>query len=309
MNSIPTDEYSADLRTRAIRPETQQILISRIAGSDQELDLSEPPNCDGYGRVRHFRLTTTPPWPTNQLPIAPASHALGIPTADVMTAQVFQNAACNWRCWYCFVPFSMLSAKTSNSAWLSAAEMIDLYLAEAEDHRPLVIDCSGGQPDLVPEWVPWMLRELRKRGLGESVYLWSDDNLSNDYFWRYVSPPDRQLLASSSHYGRVCCFKGFDEASFAFNTKAAPSLFTRQFEPRKQRRWRSTPMKSHTVPEPRTAAALVLAAAQGGHEASLKLSMLLVCVGRTAPSDGARVGATVLMLAACRPDSAVQVTV
>lgn len=28
----------------------------------------------------------------------------------------------------------------------------------------------------------------------------------------------------------MCCFKGFDEESFAFNTRAAPELFVRQFD-------------------------------------------------------------------------------
>ncbi len=66
------------------------------------------------------------------------------------------------------------------------------------------------------------------------MYLWSDDNLSNDnlsidYFWRYLSYADRELMASHPRYGRVCCFKGFDAESFAFNTRADPELFDRQF--------------------------------------------------------------------------------
>ena len=106
--------------------------------------------------------------------------------------------------------------------------MIDLYLREPE--RPSVIDLSGGQPDLVPEWLPWTMRALRERGLEGRVYLWSDDNLSNDFFWRYLSEPDLDLVSSFRGYGRVGCFKGFDTSSFAFNTAAAPELFDRQFE-------------------------------------------------------------------------------
>ena len=37
-------------------------------------------------------------------------------------------------------------------------------------------------------------------------------------------------MASFQGYGRVGCFKGFDEESFVLNTKAAPELFARQFE-------------------------------------------------------------------------------
>ncbi len=102
MSSIDTDDFSTRLRERSVRVEAEQILISKIAGTEQAEDLSEQPNCGGYGRIRHFRHTTPSPWPPNPLPIEPASHRLGITPQEIMTAQVFQNAACNWRCWYCF---------------------------------------------------------------------------------------------------------------------------------------------------------------------------------------------------------------
>lgn len=228
MTAIDTDEFSRRLRERSIRADTGQLLISRIQGSAQEADLTEPPNCEGYGRIRHFYLGTPDPWPPNPLPIVPASHRLRLRPAEIMTAQVFQSASCNWRCWYCFVPFNLLSASEDNAGWLTADEMVELYLRH--DDRPLIIDCSGGQPDLIPEWVPWMMRALRTRCIDQSVYLWSDDNLSNDYFWRYLDSQDHRLIASYEMYGRVCCFKGYSSDSFAFNTKADPDLFERQFE-------------------------------------------------------------------------------
>ena len=76
----------------------------------------------------------------------------------------------------------------------------------------------------------WMIQEIRARGLEDTVYLWSDDNLSTDYFWRYLSTNDNDLVRDAKNYGRVCCFKGFDEASFSFNTLADESLFQRQFD-------------------------------------------------------------------------------
>ena len=228
MPAIRTDDLSASLRWRSIRPETRELLISRMGGSAQEADLSEPPNCQGYGRIRHFRMATPTPWPANPLPMVPASYRLGTSPDRVCNAQVFQNASCNWRCWYCFVPFNLLAANEVNAAWLTPAQLVGLYLAE--DERPLIIDCSGGQPDLIPEWVPWMMEALTAYQLADKVYLWSDDNLSNDYFWRYVTPEQRQMIAGYHLYGRVCCFKGFNTESFAFNTRAAPELFDRQFE-------------------------------------------------------------------------------
>jgi hypothetical protein len=125
------------------------------------------------------------------------------------------------------VPFELLSANSARSAMRSAGELVDGYLALPD--RPPVLDLSGGQPDLAPEWVPWMLRALDERGVSD-VYVWSDDNLSTDYFFTCLTDAEQQLVANHPRYGRVACFKGFDAESFAFNTRAAPELFARQFK-------------------------------------------------------------------------------
>jgi uncharacterized Fe-S cluster-containing radical SAM superfamily protein len=157
----------------------------------------------------------------------PACRYLRLAKADLFRVQVFQNAACCWRCWYCYVPHNLLSGDNTHARWVSAAELIDKYLEQPD--RPPVIDLTGGQPELVPEWVPWMMRGLRERGLEEAVYLWSDDNLSNDYVWQHLAEEDRAFIASYPGYGRVCCFKGFDAESFVFNTGAEAECFARQF--------------------------------------------------------------------------------
>jgi uncharacterized Fe-S cluster-containing radical SAM superfamily protein len=226
--TLDTSALSARLRARAVDLHRRQLLITNFHNTGQEPDLAEPANCQGFGRIRHFRRQTTHGWPTNPLPLDPACAALGLPTTDLVRAQVFQNAACNWRCWYCFVPFSLLSANPAHSAWLDAETLVELYLDQPDP--PAVIDLTGGQPDLVPEWVPWMMRALTASDLASRVYLWSDDNLSNDYFWRYLSDDDISLVAGYPNYGKVACFKGFDPTSFAFNTKAAPELFDQQFD-------------------------------------------------------------------------------
>jgi uncharacterized Fe-S cluster-containing radical SAM superfamily protein len=227
---IPTHAFSERQRRKGIDVPRGKILVSNFLNSGQEKDLTVPPNCNGFGRVRHFRRRASDSWPENPLPIEPATRALGLRSTDVLRAQVFQNAVCNWRCWYCFVPFRLLDGREENGAWLSAAALLDLYLAQPEVDRPRMIDLTGGQPDLVPEWVPWVMIELRQRDLEGKVYLWSDDNLSNDYFWRYLSEAERELVATFRGYGRVACFKGFDERSFSFNTLAAPEMFACQFD-------------------------------------------------------------------------------
>lgn len=226
--AIDTDRFSAQLRRRGVDIDARRLLITRFHGSAQEQDLTMPANCNGLGRLRHFRRATAPGWPDNPLPIDPAARALSLPPGDRLCAQVFQNAVCNWRCWYCYVDFPLLSGNPDHSEMRSAAELVELFAEQPA--RPAVIDLTGGQPDLVPEWVPWMLEALADQGLGDQVFLWSDDNLSNDYFFTKLSVQQRATVDSATMYGKVCCFKGYDPLSFAFNTGAEAQLFDRQFE-------------------------------------------------------------------------------
>lgn len=225
---VDTERLAASYRAATIDVAGRRILITNFCGSGQEQDLSQQPNCGGFGRVRHFRRGTSEGWPANPLPIDPACARLGIGPSDSLNAQVFQNAACNWRCWYCFVPYDLLSADLTRSSWMSGSDLIDLYVQESE--RPVVIDLSGGQPELTPEWVVWIMDALAEKGLEDSVYLWSDDNLSCDYFWRHLSAVQQETILRYRRYGRVACFKGFDAQSFAFNTNAEEWWFDRQFE-------------------------------------------------------------------------------
>lgn len=224
---LQSEEMAQRYRTKAIDVPNQRILITDFRNSGQEEDLSVPPNCGGFGRVRHFVRTRDVNWPNNPLPLDPACRALKLPFQDKIRAQVFQNAVCNWRCWYCFVPFPLLDGRKAHSEMMSVGQLIDLWSAEWD--RPRLIDLSGGQPEIVPEWILWTMRELSARNLDKDVYLWSDDNLSTDYFWTCLTNEDREFVRSYAMYGRVCCLKGFDAQSFSFNTSAGPEEYDRQF--------------------------------------------------------------------------------
>ena len=145
-----------------------------------------------------------------------------------MPALVFQNAACAWRCWYCFVPYGLLKADPNRAEWFTADELVELYRQIPDS--PRIIDLSGGSPDLVPEWTPWMMRALKDAKLDQTTYLWTDDNLSTTYLFDMLSTAELDLLRAYRNYGRVCCIKGFDARSFTFNTRAAPCRYDRQFE-------------------------------------------------------------------------------
>lgn len=227
-NLIDTASFSTRMRDKAIRRDSKEVLVSKLSGSSQEEDITEPVNCDGLGRIRHFRRATSPGWPQNPLPIDPAAYKLGIPSSDVVRAQVFQNAACNWRCWYCYVPFELLKGDEQRGRWTTADKLIADYAQSP--NAPKIIDLSGGQPDLTPEWVPWTMEALTKRGLASTTFLWSDDNLSTDYFWTKLSTAEIDQVMAYRNYGKVGCFKGFDAESFSFNTRAEPKLFDLQFD-------------------------------------------------------------------------------
>jgi len=228
LENIDVGTRSEHFRKKIIDTQGQRLLITNFLGSEQEKDLTVPPNCEGFGRIRHFRRKSSANWVTDPLPIDPVCKAFGLPPTDMIRAQVFQVAACNFRCWYCFVPSELLEASGEHAEWLTPGRLVELYLNQEDP--PLVIDLSGGQPDLAPEWVPWMMKELSAKDLDRKVYLWSDDNLSTDYFWRFLSDRDQELVANYKYYSKVCCFKGFDSESFAFNTRAGSALFDRQFE-------------------------------------------------------------------------------
>lgn len=225
---IDTAKFSEHLRRKGIDLENKKILITNYSGSMQEQDLAEPANCNGFGRIRHFKYKRSENWPVNPLPIFPVAKGLDLLSTDSIRAQVFQNAVCNWRCWYCFVDFELLAGNRKYSEFLSCDELVELYLNQPE--VPKVIDLTGGQPDLTPEWIPWMMESLTVRGLSDSVFLWSDDNLSNDYFWRYLTQEQIETIINYKKYARVCCFKGIDEDSFTLNTLAKPELYNQQFE-------------------------------------------------------------------------------
>ncbi len=227
--SVDTVRASRNYREKTLDAATQRVRMTRIQGSTQESDLRSPVNCGGFGRIRHFQRATADGWPSNPLPIDPAARALGLPDdLSKIEAQVFQNAACNWRCWYCFVPFNLLSADPRHSEMVSLDELVQAYAQVPQ--RPPVLDLSGGQPDLTPEYVLWTMRSLQSNGLAETTMLWSDDNLSTDYFWSKLNASEQDEVISYRNYAKVGCFKGFDEESFAFNTVAELGGLSMQFE-------------------------------------------------------------------------------
>ena len=60
--------------------------------------------------------------------------------------------------------------------------------------RPEVLDLTGGEPSLSTGMGTLDDAGIREPRLETKVYLWSDDNLSNDYFWDVLSDADRDQI-------------------------------------------------------------------------------------------------------------------
>lgn len=214
------------MRGRLIRPDERRVLIARLGDTRESEDDCTRVNCQGFGRVRRFDQFSMHLRSDPSVPAKP--HYRGLPPVAPFETQVFQIGGCNWACWYCFVDDELLEGDAGRGRFMTAEEMVDLYLAEPD--RPAVLDLSGGQPDLVPEWCLWTMRALEDRGLRGRVHVWIDDNLSGSFMRRYLTADEIAYMAGFPLHSRVGCFKGFSPASFALNTKANPRVFYRQFD-------------------------------------------------------------------------------
>jgi uncharacterized Fe-S cluster-containing radical SAM superfamily protein len=223
---LDVERMNAVMRERCVDLDNKSVLLSDIAGSEQEADLTLPPNLGGIGRIRHFRSQGAPGWPENPYPGLPSAIALGGQFEPTTRAQLVQIAGCGMRCWYCFVPYRLLAGSESQSTWVTARQLVDLYAGLSD--RPRILVLSGGSPDIAPEWVSWVLSAIHARGLEASSFVWSDDNLSSTLMLEEEFRPHLDILRYHRNYGRVACLKGFDAASFTFNTHSEATGFERQ---------------------------------------------------------------------------------
>jgi uncharacterized Fe-S cluster-containing radical SAM superfamily protein len=221
------DKFAEKLRAVLLQSYMRTVLVAKLDNSLESHDNYTLTNCKGLGRIRVFTKYLMH-LRTNTKAFPPKPLLRGHPPTRELRTQVFQLAGCNWRCWYCYVDDDLLSALPATGQYISAEQLVDLYLSTPD--RPSVLDLSGGQPDLVPEWALWVMQSLEKRGMAGKVFIWQDDNLSTDMMWRVLTDKEIRYMASFPLHSRVGCFKGFDSVSFAFNTLAPARQFDRQFE-------------------------------------------------------------------------------
>jgi uncharacterized Fe-S cluster-containing radical SAM superfamily protein len=224
---LDPDKLAQYLRPRIIKGDEQQVLLARFYGTDQGHDVTSGITCGGYGRL-HYYSRPSAHWSPVPIPELPAAWRLGLDPTQTRIAQLFQNAACDFRCWYCFVDRDSLAGKETVGEFMSAEQIVDLYVRDGIPSPVLAL--TGGQPDIIPEWTLWMMKALEKVKLSQKVYLWQDDNLSCGYTWTHLSDADREYMRAYRNYGRCCCLKSFTAEGFAETTGARAVFFDRQIE-------------------------------------------------------------------------------
>lgn len=226
MNLIDFQHYSDTCRN-AIK-DGNRFLITEVGTSPQDKERLNV-NCDGFGRIRLFQRFKDADWIENPLPFNPYAKAMSINVSDILPVQVFQLAKCNMNCWWCFLPDEFKVCDMQHCKWFTVQQLVEMYL-RTSDAPPKIIDLSGGNPELAPEFVLLFMRELERLGQNHKVYLWSDDVLTVDYMFRCLQLEDIAYMANYRQYGKVACFKGIDDASFCFNTCSTLSLLSTQLE-------------------------------------------------------------------------------
>ena len=186
-------------------------------------------NCNGYGRIRVFQRSKESDWVNNPLPFNPYANSMGKGVMDELPVQVFQVAKCNLNCWWCFIPDEFKTIKNNHNKWFSVEELLELYLRDGKQYAS-IIDLSGGNPELVPEFVLQFMLGIEKLNLKNDIYLWSDDVLTTDYLFTKLTPDQIDYMAQYRQYGKVACFKGIDDESYCFNTNSQYSLLDEQIK-------------------------------------------------------------------------------
>lgn len=213
-------------RCRSMVFNGNEFLITEV-GTSMEEKAKLGVNCDGFGRKRIFKRNKYSDWVDNPLPFAPYSIVMGEKSVDELAVQVFQIAKCNLNCWWCFLPDDYKNCNINHTKWFTVEDLLELFIRDTKG-TVKVIDISGGNPELVPEFTLRFMSGLEKYGLAEKIYLWSDDVLTTDFLFTKLSEAQVQYMSKYQRYGKVACFKGIDDESFCYNTCVTVSEHQKQ---------------------------------------------------------------------------------
>ena len=136
---------------------------------------------------------------------------------------------CPNRCWHCYLPkelFTMSTDARDRWKYCSGEEIVRSFLDQRQaDHRndkkSNVLRITGGEPFLLPELIYECLKVLKKEGLEEEVFLWTETNLlpfvgrSGQAFMDRTH--EKEILTELASFGNLAvhpCFHGLDANEF-----------------------------------------------------------------------------------------------
>ena len=214
-----------NIRNKIINTSKKQVLLSNLYDSFESRDNYSIINCNGFGRLRIFKDFKLHLF-KNEIFKKPLNRGNNV--SNEFITQVFQVGGCNWRCWYCFVDTKLLEGNNKIGKFFSADELINLFLSEPNQNK--IIDISGGQVELVPEWILWLLNSIEKKEMKGNYNIWIEDSLSNFFLWELLNQEEISFIAKFPLAHRICCIKGYNYQSFGFNTNVNSKEFDKQFD-------------------------------------------------------------------------------
>lgn len=233
------------LRPRMIDLEKKKVLLAVLEGTEQASDLAS----ERFWKVFRSKIYTKAEDreldPFRGEPASVAAQKLTIPGERIVTPEECNAAflgqinGCNLNCWYCYVDRVCNSANPKYGEFFSAEEYLTQFLIQSRkgqnsvnpDHRLNILRISGGEVFIVPEIIVWMVEVIEKFKLEDSIYVWVDCNLvTGDFYWKYLTPEEREKIRNFRNLGVCVCHKGFDRETFHENTRAAPEFFDEQFK-------------------------------------------------------------------------------
>ena len=204
-----------------------KFLMSKLLYKTEEEKKALNINLDDFGRVRNFKRNKFSDWCSDPIPMDIVSKRLNMDRMDNLDVQMVEVAKCNLHCWWCYLPDELRHINEKYMKWFSPQELLDLVFHENANCKCLYV--SGGNPELVPELIYDIMKELSNRGLSDKLLLWSDDVLSTDYVFNMDIDKLKYML-QYKNYAKICCLKGFDDQSFSFNTLTKKEGFQEQLE-------------------------------------------------------------------------------
>lgn len=202
-----------------------KFLMCKILYDNEETKKKLNVNLNDFGRIRTFYRKKFTDWNSDPIPLDIISEKLNYKELDKLDVQMLEVAKCNLHCWWCYLPDEIRRINDKYMEWFSPKELVDLILRDNKDCKSIYL--SGGNPELVPEFVYEFMKELEERKISNDILLWSDDVLTTDYNFN-IDKDKLDYMINYQNYIKLCCLKGFDPESFAFNTLLPKEVFNEQ---------------------------------------------------------------------------------